>query len=202
MKTVAGLVAASAILVLNSLGQQGQGDKPKVSDQSLTSEQLAVYHGLLSNWFGKEQIRINLAAVTDPPPQPDSFGYDKTCVKESDFEPLQTIAAHRIRRDDLGALGPGEIRLVDPDEGSKEVSDNDPGKAIRAGKPVDSAVENGFSHALFTFSEIRFSKDHTRAVVSFSFVCGGLCGNGSTLILARQKDGTWKKVRTCGGWVS
>lgn len=79
---------------------------------------------------------------------------------------------------------------------------NDPGTAIRQGESVDEAVKNGFAHGLFTFSEIRFNKDHTIAVVSFSFVCGGLCGNGNTFVMAKRKTGEWKRVHTCGGWVS
>jgi len=202
MRIVAFCVLALAIPASSCLGQEGEGDKPKVSDQPLSAERLAVYHGLLSDWFGKERIKINLAALTDPLSQSGPFGYDKTCAKEVDFEPVEAGIVHKIQTNDLIALGPGEIRLVDPEAGSKEISQNDPGNAIREGKPVGAAVDKGFAHALFTLSEIRFSKDHARAVVSFSFVCGGLCGNGSTLVMAKQKDGSWKRIRSCGGWVS
>ena len=195
-------VLAAAILAMSCFGQQSTSEKPRISDQSLTAEELAVYHGLLSSWFGKERIKISLATLTDPLPQSGPFGYEKTCIKDVDLEPIQAGTVHQIQTNDLLALGPGEIRLVDPETGSKEVSQNDPGNAIREGKPVDVAVDNGFAHALFTLSEIRFSKDHARAVVSFSFVCGGLCGNGGTMVMAKLKDRTWKRIRSCGGWVS
>ena len=81
------------------------------------------------------------------------------------------------------------------------MSDNDPGKAIQKGKNVDEAVANGFAHGLLTISEIRFDKTHTHALVSLSFVCGGLCGNGTTMLL-EKKDGAWMRKAQCGGWVS
>jgi hypothetical protein len=51
-------------------------------------------------------------------------------------------------------------------------------------------------------SEIAFDKDHRFGVVSYSFWCGSLCGNGSTLVFEKV-DGVWKNAnRPCGGWVS
>ena len=202
MKTSALFVLALVIVVSNCPAQQGEADKARVSEQRLSAEQLAVYQGLLSSWFGKDQIKLNLAAVTDPLLRSGPFGYDKSCVRGSDFEPEQPDIVHQIREEDLTLLGPGQIRLVPPETGRRDVQQNDPGDAIRQGKPVDAAVGNGFKHGLFTLSEIRFSKDHLRAIVSFSFVCGGLCGNGSTMVMAKLKDGTWKRIRSCGGWVS
>jgi len=90
---------------------------------------------------------------------------------------------------------------VDPDAQGHQVREHDPGNAIRDGKPVDNAVSEGFEHGLFTLGEIRFNRDHTRAVVSFSFWCGSLCGHGNTMLL-EKKNGAWKQKKQCGGWVS
>jgi hypothetical protein len=47
------------------------------------------------------------------------------------------------------------------------------------GKIDEEAVDNG----LFSLSEIRFDMEMKHAIVAYSFVCGGLCGNGETLLM-------------------
>ena len=194
-------IASLAFVNIASASAQQSGEvAPKVLDQPLTAEQLAVYRTMLASWFQGEKARVNLSGFTDPN---DSIGasLDKGCLKGLSLEAVSLGLVHRIRPEDLTQLGPFEFHLVDPKAGKKEVSDNDPGKAIRKGNPVDEAVENGFAHGLLTLGEIQFDKTHTHALVSFSFVCGRLCGNGTTILLER-KDGTWRKQAECGGWVS
>jgi hypothetical protein len=41
-------------------------------------------------------------------------------------------------------------------------------------KQVDDSVKRAFETGLFTLTEIIFDKQHRRAVVAYSFVCGGL----------------------------
>lgn len=170
----------------------------KVADQPLNAEQLAVYRAMLVSWFQGEKAKVNLGALTDPVGEDSA---DKTCFKGLSWEAVVTGQVHRVRPEDAAQLGPFEFRLVEPNAGGKEVSDNDPGKAIQKGKNVDEAVANGFAHGLLTISEIRFDKTHTHALVSLSFVCGGLCGNGTTMRL-EKKDGAWMRKAQCGGWVS
>jgi hypothetical protein len=94
------------------------------------------------------------------------------------------------------------MRLVDPQKQTKTVRSNDPSKTIHKGKPVEDAVENAFSTALFSMSEIAFDREHRFAVVSYRFWCGSLCGNGSTLVFKKVK-GEWRNAnRHCGGWIS
>lgn len=196
------LVAAfglAAGLGLALLGQQDK-PKPKVSDQPLNAEQLAVYRGFFTSWFSDEPAQANLSVVTEPINEND-MGYDKQCAALEDSEPAPR-ELHRFRPEDVSDLGPVKLRLIDADRGSAEVKENDPEKGMREGKTVDAAVENGFRHGLFSLSEIRFNRQHTRAAVTYSFVCGGLCGNGGTMVMARQADGKWKRVKSCGGWVS
>jgi hypothetical protein len=173
---------------------------PKVADQPLTSEQLAVYRTMLVSWFQGEKAKVNLAVFTDPVGT-NGDSLDKGCLKSLSLEAAPLGQVHRIRTEDLAQFGPFEFRLVDPKAGEKEVSDNDPGLAIHRGKPVDEAVENGFAHGLLTLGEIQFDKTHTHALASFRFACGRLCGNGTTMLL-EKKDGTWRKQAECGGWVS
>ncbi len=200
----AGAAAFLATVVLfclgSSLAAQLAEDPPKVAGQPLTAEQLAVYHAMLVNWDEREKAKVNLGVLTDPIAAPDD-SLDKRCLKGLSLEAAPAGQVHRIRPEDLAQLGPFEFHLVEPKTGEKEVSDNDPGKAIQNGKSVHEAVENAFAHGLLTLGEIRFDKTHTHALVSFSFVCGGLCGNGSTMLL-EKKDGAWTKKAQCGGWIS
>jgi len=66
---------------------------------------------------------------------------------------------------------------------------------------LDQSVKSAFDTGLFTLSEIAFDRDHRRAVLSYSFVCGRLCGNGNTLVL-RKVGHNWKVLKRRGGWVS
>ncbi|MGO9336941.1 MAG: hypothetical protein ACLPY1_05470 [Terracidiphilus sp.] len=194
------LAALACVPVAPAFETQSSDVPAKIADQPLTAEQLAVYRTMLVSWYQGEKAKINLRVLTDPVTAVgDSL--DKRCLKGLSMEPLAAGVAHRIRKEDLARLGPFEFRLIEPKAGANEVSDNDPGKAIQKGEAVDAAVENGFAHGLLTVGEIQFDKTHTHALVSFSFVCGRLCGNGTTMLLEKT-GGIWRKKAQCGGWVS
>jgi hypothetical protein len=194
---IASLMLACAPLVLSQSSEQ---HLPKIADQSLTTDQLAVYRAILLSWFQGSKDAVNLNSLTSPIDATDPSS-DQQCSKGLAMEEVRLGEVHRILMQDLAQLGPFQFHLVDPKTGKTEVSDNDPGRAIQNGKSVDEAVKNGFAHGLLTLGEIRFDKTHTHALASFSFVCGSLCGNGTTILLER-KDGTWKRKSQCGGWVS
>jgi hypothetical protein len=188
------------VWVAPGLAQRSEESQVKIADQPLAVEQLAICRAMLMSWFQGEKANVNLAEVTDPI-DPNDASMGARCVKGLSLEAVSSKQSHCIRPEDLAQLGPFEFRLIDPKAGKGEVSSNDPGRAIQRGKPVDEAVENGFAHGLMTLGEIQFDKTHTHAVVSFSFVCGSLCGNGTTMLM-EKKDGVWRKKAQCGGWVS
>lgn len=68
-------------------------------------------------------------------------------------------------------------------------------------KQIDDATERAVKDGLLTLSEIIFNKKHNRALVSYSFVCGELCGYGNVLVLTKVGE-NWKIYKTCEGWVS
>ena len=162
--------------------------------------QLAVYRTMLVSWFQEDRAKVNLGGLTDSI-HSTSDSLDKGCYKGLNLEAVPVGQVHVIRPEDLAQLGPFEFHLVDPKAGEEEVSNNDPGEAIQKGETVDDAVKDGFTHGLLTLGEIQFNKAHTHALVSFSFVCGRLCGNGTTMVL-EKKGGMWRKKAQCGGWVS
>jgi hypothetical protein len=96
--------------------------------------------------------------------------------------------------------------LVDPKQQRKRVEENDPQEVLKIRKRVTDeqiadALKTAFSNGLFTLSEIAFDDNHERALVAYSFVCGGLCGNGGTLML--EKAGlNWKVKNVCGAWIA
>jgi len=197
-------VPFATVLVLICLrsvvaGQSAEAP-PNIASRPFSAEQLTVYRTALVSWYRSEKAKVNLGLLTEPIATSDD-SLDKACLKGLSLEAAPAGQVHRIRPEDLIQLGPFAFHLVDPKVGSQEVSENDPGHSIQKGKPVDEAVENGFAHGLLTLGEIQFDKGHNNAVVSFSFQCGRLCGNGTKMLMAK-KDGVWKRMRQCGGWVS
>ncbi len=111
-------------------------------------------------------------------------------------------AAHSFHTLTRDVLGGKNIRLVDANKQAVIVQSNDPSKPIRESEPIETAVNGAFLTGLFSMSEIAFDKEHRRALVSYSFVCGSLCGSGGVWMFEKI-DGLWKKSeRVCGGWVS
>jgi hypothetical protein len=173
--------------------------RPAVSQSRMDPDQIAVYRAFLSSYSNGSKARLNLSKYTS------AFNLaeekDDACLKGIQLDPAAGFDSTVHEFDDKISL-PGNIRLVDPEKQSKAVRENDPGGAIRHGKDVDSAVKAGFAAGLLTLSEVAFDKHHRYAVMSFSFVCGGLCGHGSTLIF-EKKNGEWKESkRQCSVWMS
>ncbi len=55
--------------------------------------------------------------------------------------------------------------------------------------------------AIISFSHVGFDSTLHEAIISTSFVCGGLCGTGSRYVL-RKKSGRWEVVNKWVVWVS
>ena len=190
------------VFVLTQLAAASK-DKPIKNTAPLSNDEIAIYKAVLQHFVSGDSGPLNVSATTYPldpgsPMNPLSGG---ECLNGIRLENLAEVSHsfHDLTPDIL----PGKaMKLVDPNRQSKVVRGNDPSKTIRGGKSVDSAVREAFATALFSMSEIAFDKEHRHAVVSYSFWCGSLCGNGSTLVL--EKAGAeWKATeRNCGGWIS
>ncbi len=197
-----GFLVSLAVVSLTATGLAAAQDapeaKPVVSDQPLTAEQVAVYKVVLHGWMDKEVSTVNLSVQTVPFPTSGAIDAGD-CGK--DLEPVAPEVVHRFRARDLPQLGPDKIVLVDPELQRREVRENDPEKTIGEGRSIEDAVRNGFAHGLVTLSEIRFDKGHNRAIVSYGFFCGSLCGNGGIIVLEKI-DGAWHRKSRCGEWIS
>jgi len=172
--------------------------KPVRNTNPFSADEVAIYRGILERWNSNSRGLLNVSNRTSPIDRDIS---DCGCLKG--IEP-QTIvsAAHpfRILRGDV--LAGKNIRLVDADKQAVIVHSNDPNKSIREGRSIETAVNVAFSTGLFSMSEIAFDKEQRRALVSYSFVCGSLCGSGGVWLFEKV-DGVWKKSeRVCGRWIS
>ena len=172
------------------------------SSVPLSSDEVTIYRTVLQNWKAETPTLLNLSDRTIPLDAISSAGIsDCECLKDIDIRSLlsATHSFHRLTRD---AFRGSSIRLVNANRQIRTVQNNDPSNWIGRGKSVTKAVNDAFATGLFSLSEIAFDKEHRRALVSYSFGCGSLCGSGGTWLFVNV-DGVWKRTdHGCGGWVS
>jgi hypothetical protein len=175
--------------------QSVSGEKPTLSPDALTPDQVAIYRIVLATWMdnNKGTHTVHLAIQTMPFYLSDM---DADCGKALRMTEGSVHEIHRFRPEDIAKLAPNKVVLVDPDAQNKEVAKNDPHTNIRKGRAIGEAVENGFAHGLTTLGEIHFDHEHTHAIVAYDFSCGRTCGNGSTVIL-EKKNGAWQVSSHC-----
>lgn len=191
------------VLAMVSIPMCFGADKPTKSATSLTADEIAVYRTILAYYSSKESGILNVSIRTFPlDPESPKNGLSKAeCLQGIEMENLATASRrfHELTRDVLPAKN---IKLVDPKKQHQIVRSNDPDKTMREGKSVENAVASAFAAGLFSMSEIAFDKERRHAVVSYSFWCGSLCGNGSTVVLEKIRQ-EWRRTnRNCGGWIS
>jgi hypothetical protein len=194
-----GLVIRGVLLV-TTFAIVGDG-KPGLSQSPMTSDQIEVYRAFLSSYTnGSKTPHLNLAKHTSTLELAGEKG-EGGCLKGIDLDETAHPESTIHEFDPKTSL-PENIRLVDTDDQGKIVQENDPDRTMRQGTPVHQAVDRAFATGLLTLSEVAFDKTRRHAVMSFSFVCGGLCGHGATLVF-EKRNGQWKELkRDCGGWIS
>jgi hypothetical protein len=198
------------VVVLSiSLAAHAQDDAPKlkVSVESLTAEQTAVYRAVLQDIQKDSKGTLNLANTTEPIRQSGLF--TGVCPKSPQPQVAQdpSSVVHHLN----SALVPNlKIVLVDPGAQEEKIKNGDPAILMKRviddrqdvpQSQINDATERAVKNGLLTLSEIIFNKKHNRALVSFSFVCGELCGYGNVLVLTKVGE-KWKIYKTCEGWVS
>lgn len=199
-------VLVFATIFLAGLQSQEHAAKSLISKEPLTAEQIAIYRAVLVDYTQEDDSRLNIADTTEPFSM--GFGVERGCLKG--FVLPEESGSKIVHRLDAAVMLNSSMVLVDADKQSDLVKKNDPANLLHraiddheqvSDKEVEESVKQAFATGVFTFSEIIFNKQHTRAVVQYSFVCGGLCGNGSTIVL-ENAGGKWTKRKTCGNWVS
>lgn len=191
-----------AFFLASVIGNAISGEAIK-SDVPLSADEIAIYKTVLQQYVARKgQNQLNVSVRTypfDPTSHPGSVTAD--CVRGIALQDLQS-AAHKFHVLTHNVLTVKNARLVDPNKQAEIVRKNDPDKTMREGKSVSQAVNEAFSTGLFSLSEIAFDKEKRHAVVSYSYRCGALCGNGSTLVFEKVGN-SWRKMDGhCGGWIS
>lgn len=193
-----------------SLTARAQDDAPKlkVSGESLTREQAAVYRAVLQDILSNSKDTLNLANTTEPVREPGAL-FNGACPKTSRPQVAQDSpsAVHNL---DPALVQNLKIVLVDPGRQEEKIKKGDPAILMKRviddrqdvpQKQIDDATEQAVKNGVLTLSEIIFNKKRNRALVSYSFVCGELCGYGNVLVLTKVGE-KWKIYKTCEGWVS
>ena len=161
--------------------------------RAATADEISIYRAFLATYNNGSGTALNISDIADPF---KLMEMDSECVRDfkgSGQDALKLDA--RVTEGEHATLVNRTIQNV-------EVDANDPGGAIRKGGNVDSAVNNGFAHALFWFSAIAFSKDGKSAAFTWGFHCGSLCGHGGTATFVKKGD-AWVIVENrCGRWIS
>jgi hypothetical protein len=172
--------------------------KPTKDSAPLSADEIASYQAILSKHTAKHATPLNVANTTVP------FVADTStsgCLKGITLDDL-LAASHSFNQLTEEVVSRINAKLVNPKKHSKIARANDPSRTIREGKPVEDAVRDAFVTGLFSMSEIAFDKEHRYAVVSYSFWCGRLCGQGATVVVERI-NGVWREAnRDCGNWIS
>jgi len=174
--------------------------RPPARRGKLTSDETAVYRAVLKQWLAGDRDPLNVSVATYPL---DVLSETLTCecLKGIDHRSL-LLASNSMHSLTSDILPRENVRLVDPDSRKRLAADNDMGNSIASNRSVETAVDEAVRNGLFSLSEIAFDTEHRRAIVSYSFVCGLLCGSGRTLVLEKICD-EWKPAEfECGGWVS
>ena len=177
-------------------GVRESGRQPVKSMAPLGADEVAIYTAVLHQWNSNARTSLNLADRT--------FPLDATnceCLKGMEIQSLVSASHsfHSLTRD---VFPERSIRLINANEQVTTIQNNDPSNWIGRGKSVENAVNDAFTNGLFSMSEIAFDRDHRRALVSYSFVCGSLCGNCGTWLFEKVER-VWRRTdRVCGGWVS
>jgi hypothetical protein len=192
-------VVVAALLLVAALSLWGESNdvKPTISKAPLSTDEIAVYRAFLSSYDNGAPGQLNVANVT----RPLRLDNEKECMNGIALEDTEKA------RKTVHVIGPEvsegkRVNFVDPEKQAKLVKENDPSRTIGRGKSVEKAVEDAFASGLLSISEVAFDKDHKYAVLTFSFYCGGLCGNGGTLVFEKVGN-EWKpSKRSCGQWIS
>lgn len=156
-----------------------------------------IYRAFLSQWKGKNDAPTNVAKTVTLPTREDIAQYNE-CAGDGGGRRAHwtTSTTDADLRNALASL-PG-VHMVDP----KHWQAADPGRLIAQGQSVDTAVDTGIANGLMTLSAVSFDEARSAAMFNYSFVCGGLCGNGGTVMFQKTTTGWVRSQKRCSSWRS
>ena len=185
------------------------GVRPVASSTDLETEKYAVYSAVIRNMYLEDGVRLLVIQQVDPCPSPAAENLDEDMRQRMDeyaireFQELkrETIEDFHARSKQCVPLRkqldiPIKYTLVS----AKDVEALFPkGELDRAWTRFYSKYPN--SSGLITFSNVGFNAEMNQALVSTGRGCGGLCGEGYYVLLAKEK-GVWYVKSKIMTWVS
>ena len=166
-------------------------------ESSSTNDASQIYTAFLEHWHGSGHDTLNVSRIAKPPTKEEIDGFTSCASEENAQKPEWDQASEaKDLESDIGELA--YVRLMDPEEWHS----TDPEDLMSKGQSVESAVDAGFAGGLLTFSTIVFDKSHETAAITYSFVCGSLCGNGGSVIFKKTPKGWVQNEKSCGMWMS
>lgn len=158
---------------------------------------IEVYEVVLQSWFGSSRSKIQVDEHLEVAPSLSNREVLE-CLQGVAFQARSGTQAddHSLRGATFKRAG---IRVVD---GTKwKAEDQQLESTVAKGQFRDADLRRAFAHALTSFSHIQFDQEGILALLTFSNVCGDLCGGGSTLLMKKSVD-RWKVLKRCRGYVS
>ncbi len=185
--------------------QKMETTQPNLSAEPLAVDQIAVYRAVIEYYLKEyHKATVNLAKRTEPLHSSGHLSAG-SCEEGLDLEVVRAPVGHNIDPESVRNL---RVTLVDPDIQNKRIAEAfRQYLALAAGrgrnKPTAQELEarnKVLENGLLMLSEVAFDKQHRKAVVAYSYLCGGSCGHGGPLLLERV-DGEWRVRESCGIWI-
>ena len=139
-------------VVFLAIASCAAGGQTVESKDSLTAEEIAVYKAFIASYDNGSGTKTNLSEVTVPLNAKQDVCMLPDVSWVDGEKKANTI--HRIKGDEFGP----RVHRVDPKAQAERIKESDPGRAIRQGKSVKEAVQDGFAAGLLELSEVVFDK--------------------------------------------
>ncbi|RDS81778.1 hypothetical protein [Dyella psychrodurans] len=162
-----------------------------------TSDAREIYSAFLAQWMGKDDVPMNVANTAVRPTPEDIRQYNE-CASGGTGRAVHWITGTSDSDLNSALSSFTRVKLVD----LKRWQPVDPGDLIAKGGSVGAAVNAGIANGLMTLSAISFNEAHDTAMLTFSFVCGGLCGHGGAVMFKMTSKGWVQDKQPCSSWIS
>lgn len=193
------MTARTAATVLLSLVLASCAVAPASRERAPRQVQVAIYETVLQSWLGSDHRAALVNARLSPAPSATD-AVNAECTRGVDFQPaagdlsaLESLRGVRFTRKGVQVIDGATWKPLD---GPLMSHLNDGGPDT-----LKQDLDRAMAHSLITFSKIHLDRSGRWALLSFSSVCGALCGSGATYLLHRDAN-AWRVFRRCNGWVS
>lgn len=192
-----------SFLLLLGAPSGAQGQSNQTSD--LTREEYEVYSVVISRL--QERNQVNLLVIANPircarsDTSMDNIQFGPSERPSSAILSRETFEDYLAHNKEAKSLTRSfnlktNYVLVDYSEIKRLTSATSPAKDFE-----DFYRKYPESGGFIVLSRVGFNRNHDQALVSTGWLCGGLCGMGEYVLLAK-KSGAWSVEKTAESWVA